>query len=114
MNNQTGKITRYNAYVITGERSAVGNYWIQADSPEQLNRMISERMANVMRSVMFHVIVFKGDFAVSASRLTQATAIAFKQRSKNIITFVQSDVYGRYLTPISFANTSSKGLIFIK
>ena len=67
MENKTGKITRYNAYVITGEHTAIGNYWISADSPEVLNRMISQRAALTQRGVMFHVVVFKGDYAVSAT-----------------------------------------------
>ena len=114
MENKTGKITRYNAYVITGEHTAIGNYWISADSPEVLNRMISQRAALTQRGVMFHVVVFKGDYAVSATKLKQATAIAFKNKFTNMITFVKDDWQGRYLLSMAKANVGKNNLVFIK
>jgi hypothetical protein len=113
LNSNNGQINRYQAYVLVGG-SAANNYWIGANSPEQLNRMVTERLRYVQYNEMFHVVVFPGDMRISTSQVKAATAIAFENKDKFIMSFVKPSWDNRFLVNMGNASLGKTNLIFNK
>lgn len=106
----TNSITkRYKVALITGTGADRTIEWLKADSPEQLNQMVHQRVRLFRQDAHWKAAAFRGNAIVGAREVNQMLAITNRE-CRHSITFLSSQANG-YLKADANVFVSERGLM---
>lgn len=83
------------------------NTWLAANSSEQINRMITERLSLLPIGTWWKAIVFSNGYLIEERLLKQAGAIMYRQ-NPHTLTFVNPNPNGYLVNNGTFVLTKTK------